>query len=408
MSCAKCELETETGRYFRIYSGRVLEVTQERVGAQIKTTSNIQFAEPEDVFLCDQCLSKWTRRKGIEFTIMLAVILLCFSLIGFIVSIASPISGVGAIVVMSLAILCLFGAFLLIYFNLVRTPKNLAGPLVAFHLNANEEMGNQLALQLRQKALKKQGYQAIFTRSQYLSLIDQGSLTPLALDPPLKTVWKTFPPSIFAKIDEEIFVQRCLQPQFQEEVESRTWNSDPAFLRILDFLNNVNTNNRNYILATRETEKLLSRFSDFDLIYKWRAVGFEGQGNYSLARAVLISGLKKAKRKFILCTVYGEIEWKSGNLKDAIYWWAQALHCQEAAQDKGKDESVYLYLSYVAEGMGFNTLAASFISWVDKIRPGQIRLEAQEAEDLRGLAQKGRIPGMETVLSELVARYLVH
>lgn len=201
---------------------------------------------------------------------------------------------------------------------------------------------------------------------------------------------------------ERAYFERCMEPAFQEEEEPRTWQSEPDFRRILDPLNRGDNAS-----AAQEAETLVARFPDLHAIYSWWGSALTRTGEHGKAREVMQEGLARSKRKFSLCTGLGEAEWKAGNLKEAVYWWAQSLHCQDTIENFGGDIDAYLYLYYVAEVAGQMDVAAAFISRVDRIRYGQIRLEPAAADDLQDLAARAKTPGIEAVLLALRDRFLL-
>lgn len=198
------------------------------------------------------------------------------------------------------------------------------------------------------------------------------------------------------------YVRLCLEPQYREEEEARTWQSDPRFRTVLDPLNGGD-----YDSATKAAAKLVSTFPDFHLVYMWQGSAQRQLGAFDRAREVLLQGLAKSKRKSILCEQMGRVEWNAGDLKQAVYWWAQAIHGQETPEGSSNDESAYLHLYYVADGMGLPDVAAAFISRVDQMRAGQIRLAPSTAADLRGLARRGTDPSIERVITGLRDKYLI-
>ena len=200
---------------------------------------------------------------------------------------------------------------------------------------------------------------------------------------------------------EDDFVAQCLNPQFREQQELRTFKSDPEFSKVLDPLNRGNND-----LACREAEMLISNISDFDGLYDWWGTALLRNNAFDQARQVLRHGLEKSRRKYSLCKVLGEVEWNAGNIQQATYWWTQALHSQELLERYGADEGAYLYLHYVADGIGLSGIARALISRVDQIRGGQVRLNPPTAENLRSLARKGKTSGIEKVVKELGAKYL--
>ena len=203
-------------------------------------------------------------------------------------------------------------------------------------------------------------------------------------------------------LSEEAFFKECTTLNFKEEDETRTWSSEPEFSKILDPLNDGKNE-----IAIKESEKLVRKFSDFDLIYNWWASALLDIKLYEKAREVVQKGLAEAKRKYNLCVKAGEIEWKSGNLKGAVYYWAQAMHCQEPLKGHGRNESAYLYLHYVAQGLGLSNIAEDFVQRVDQMRAGKIRLDGATSRDLIGISQKESTPELKKVLEELDERYFV-
>jgi tetratricopeptide (TPR) repeat protein len=121
--------------------------------------------------------------------------------------------------------------------------------------------------------------------------------------------------------NEEGYVRSCSEAVFSEEKEERTFRSDPAFQGVLDPLNS-----QQYAAAIKAAESLLSRFSDFDLPYKWLASAYRSTNQLQQSHDVLVRGLARAKRKAVLLTDMGETEWRMGNIHQAVYCWCQALH----------------------------------------------------------------------------------
>ncbi len=209
---------------------------------------------------------------------------------------------------------------------------------------------------------------------------------------------RTAPPGLDSA--EEDYVRKCLEPHFREEIEEREFWRDSEAQRVLDPLNAGRNED-----AAREAETLAPRYSDLDACYQWGGMASLRLGAYDRARTLLRQGLDKCKRKSSICTVLGEVEWKARNTEDAVYWWAQAIHCQESIKNCS-NESPYLYFYYVAEGLELSDVAAAFISRVDRIRHGQVRLNPSTAADLRNLARSQRTPGVASVLSKMRNRYL--
>lgn len=203
---------------------------------------------------------------------------------------------------------------------------------------------------------------------------------------------------------EEQYVSDCLRHNYEELPETRSWNSDPAFRKVLDPLNSGDN-----VGACREAESLITQFSDFADLYDWCGDALLRMGSLDKARQVLKDGLGKTKQKYLLCNLLGKVEWKARNINQAVYWWAQGLHCQESlkASNYGGSDGAYLYMHYVAEGLRLSECSRAFLMRVDSIRPGMIRLNAETANDLISLARSAGTPSIEQVLKELVSSYII-
>ncbi len=203
------------------------------------------------------------------------------------------------------------------------------------------------------------------------------------------------PPSL-AHPDE--YERRCLTAEFHEQTEERTFRSDGAFAEVLAALNS-----RSFDDAIRRGTALFPRYRDFDLPWEWVSTAYQETGRLDLAYQVARDGLARAKRKSVLLTRLGDIEWQRGNLPEAVYALANVLHCYA---DRPLDYNPYLLLSYVAEGAGLPGVAAAFLRQVDRLRGGTVRLPAALADRLRGLSRKAQAPAIARVLEGLSEKYL--
>lgn len=198
--------------------------------------------------------------------------------------------------------------------------------------------------------------------------------------------------------NEEDYIRSCSEAAFSEEKEERTFRSDPAFQRVLDPLNS-----QQYSAAIKAAESLLSRFSDFDLPYKWLASGYRSTDQLQRSQEVLGRGLAKAKRKSILLTEMGETEWRMGNINQAVYCWCQALHCLSSNLI---DYNAYLLLGYVAKGCGLSDVEQRLLGRVDAMRGGQIRLDPATADRLTSLVRGKKNSAMSRAVQGIDAKYL--
>ncbi len=137
-----------------------------------------------------------------------------------------------------------------------------------------------------------------------------------------------------------------LTVELRDEVESRTFRDDPAFTAVLTPLNS-----QRYAAAITEAKKLLPRYENFDLAYKWLGMAYRATEQLEPSRQILREGLCKSKRKCLLLTDLGETEWLLGNVENGLYWLAQALHC---LRSNPIEHNAYLLLSYLAKGIAMH------------------------------------------------------
>jgi tetratricopeptide (TPR) repeat protein len=200
--------------------------------------------------------------------------------------------------------------------------------------------------------------------------------------------------------DDKYFTN-CLEQKYKEEDDIRSWDSDPIFQKVLTPLNSGDN-----ATACREAESIVPKFGDFADLYDWWGTALIRMGSYDKARQVLREGIEKSKKKHPLCNQLGEVEWKSRNLRDAVYWWAQGLHCQESLTNYGGHEGAYLYLHYVSLGFGLSDCAAAFLMRSDQIRPGNIRLNPESSKDLFNLASTAKDSQITEVLKGIVNKHI--
>jgi len=194
------------------------------------------------------------------------------------------------------------------------------------------------------------------------------------------------------------YVRRCLTVEFRDEDESRTFRDDPAFTDVLTPLNS-----QRYPSAITEARKLLPRYENFDLVYKWLGAAYRATEQLEPSRQILREGLGKSKRKCMLLTDLGETEWLMGNVENGLYWLAQALHCLAS---NPIEHNAYLFLSYLAKGIAMQKETDLFLARVDRMRAGQIRLTAAHAARLMNLCRQGRTEPMRKVIRELADKRL--
>jgi tetratricopeptide (TPR) repeat protein len=183
-----------------------------------------------------------------------------------------------------------------------------------------------------------------------------------------------------------------------EQPESR--GRDSAFDHVPDALNE-----RRYAEAGQMAQQVISSHPDLDLGYVWAASAYSGTQKYEEARSILTEGLKRAKRKYLLCIRLGNAERDLGNIQGAVYWWTQSIHCQQSIRT-GAEHDPYLYLAYVADTLGLNDVAGSLFSRVDRMRSG-VRLSPVAENTLRARVKDGDSTSMTSVLRSLHKQYFL-
>ena len=209
------------------------------------------------------------------------------------------------------------------------------------------------------------------------------------------------PNSISNQKIDSAFIEKCINQQYFEIDESRSWDSDPDFNEILTPLNNGN-----YSLAIETCLKYSVKYNDFGLLFTWWSKALMKKGDIISSKNVLIEGLSKSKSKFDLLNSMGELEFQKSNIKDAIFWWSQGLHCQRSVPRNGDCEDSFLFLYYVSLGLDLPDCAKSFIQVVDLINPGEIRLSPEYGNSIIRLTKLTKNDDLIKIVRTLVDKHL--
>jgi HEAT repeat protein len=196
------------------------------------------------------------------------------------------------------------------------------------------------------------------------------------------------------------YIDECFQIDFDESYEGRDWFDMPEAKAIPDAANAGRIEE-----ALRLAEELLHTHPDFYFGYYWFAVLYRKQKRYDDARSCLMEGLRLARSKQSLCTAMGDLEWERRDLPEAVKWWIKSVAVQVGSQYV-TDYVAFLQLSYVAEALGIRVACSRLRSWVDRIRPGQLRLTAQAANELHLATSRQETPAMRLAIEMLEKHYL--
>jgi hypothetical protein len=208
---------------------------------------------------------------------------------------------------------------------------------------------------------------------------------------PIKTIAMTGDP----------YVDDCFQIDFDEFYEERDWFNIPEAKAIAE------AGNAGLIdEALRLTADLRQKYPDFYFCYYWFAILYRKQKRYDDARKSLMEGLHFAKSKESLCAKMGDVEWEVHDLHQAVKWWIKSIAIQLGSQSVTDDDGVFLSLSYVAEALGMIGVCSKLRSWADRLRLGQIRLNAQPANDIYLATSRQATPAMRLAIELLDKHYL--
>lgn len=185
-----------------------------------------------------------------------------------------------------------------------------------------------------------------------------------------------------APADREDYLRLCSEPAVRDEIEDRTFRSDPAFQGVLGPLNL-----QQYPAVIAAAKSLLPRFPDLDLPYVWLGLAYRESGQLELSQQILAKGVVKAKRKCTLLRDMGQTRWQMGDIAAAVYWWCQAIHCHVSSPTPLPDHLAYLLLAHVANGCDLSDAEHRLLDRVDAITAGRPRLMASVSDRLTALVR---------------------
>jgi tetratricopeptide (TPR) repeat protein len=172
------------------------------------------------------------------------------------------------------------------------------------------------------------------------------------------------------------YVDSCFQIELQEFDEGRDWFEMPEAKAMTQAGNAGRVDE-----ALRGAEALRVKYPDFFFPYLWFSILYRKQGRHADAKNSLNAGLQFSRSKFELCQNYGDTEWELGNLPEAVKWWVKSIVIQVSTKSLG-NFAPFLQLSYVAEALGLQSACSRLRQFVDRMRPGEIRLNGDAANKL--------------------------
>jgi tetratricopeptide (TPR) repeat protein len=187
---------------------------------------------------------------------------------------------------------------------------------------------------------------------------------------------------------------------FDELYDERDWFEMPEAKAVPDAANSGRADE-----ALGLAQELVRKHPDFYFGYYWLAVLHRKQKRYDDARQSLLDGLRSARSKQSLCTGMGEMEWERRNLPEAVKWWIKSVAVQVGSQ-YATDYVPFLQLSYVAEALGLGDACSELRSWVDRLRAGGVRLNAEAANPLYLATSRQGTRAMRVAVELLEKQYL--
>ncbi len=176
--------------------------------------------------------------------------------------------------------------------------------------------------------------------------------------------------------DSEVYLQDCFDPGLVEQPDPCPWSELPGAHELASA-----GNGKDWAVTVRFASVLIQAYGDHGLGYYWLAEAYAGLKKDKEAREVLAQGLARASNKYMLCLQMGDLAWARGDLIEAARWWVKSAVVQVRA-GKLREHSPFLYISYVADGLGLPEESAALLERVDRMRAGMPRLNAEPAAKL--------------------------
>jgi tetratricopeptide (TPR) repeat protein len=167
----------------------------------------------------------------------------------------------------------------------------------------------------------------------------------------------------------------------------------------------------NLAAALREAEGLCRKYPDCHSFYYWLGYLHAEGKRYQESRAVLLKGIQQAREKASLYDRLARTEWESGDLREAVKWWTRSLVVR-VETGNFDDTDPFLYLSYVADGLGMAAESRVFrrhtrTDLVPEVADRIRRAAGAAFYILRAgyePASAGKAPGMREALSRACAK----
>jgi tetratricopeptide (TPR) repeat protein len=262
-------------------------------------------------------------------------------------------------------------------------------------LEALKESGDEQCVPTIQSVMESDSAVATEARGviEAIALRCKGVEIPKAGEPkpkPIKSIART----------GDAYVDTCFMIEFQEFDDGRDWYEMPEARAVSDAGNAGRIEE-----ALRHAEALRSKYPDFYFSYLWLSILYRKQGRNADAANALNDGLRFSRSKYELCQNYGDMEWELGHLPEAVEWWIKSIVIQVGTKSLGNFVA-FLQLSYVAEAAGLQDACSHLRQFVDRMRAGEIRLNADAANKLYSSTRSQGTASMKQAIDLLDREYL--
>lgn len=262
-------------------------------------------------------------------------------------------------------------------------------------LEALKESGDEQCVPTIQSVMGSDSAVAAEARAviEAIALRCKGVEIPKAAEPkpkPIKFIART----------GDTYVDTCFSIEFQEFDDGRDWFEIPEAKAISQAGNAGRVEE-----ALRHAEALRIKYPDFHFSYLWLSILYRKQGRTADAMIALNDGLRLSRSKYELCQNYGDTEWELGHLAEAVKWWIKSIVIQVGTKSLGNFVA-FLQLSYVAEAAGLQGACSHLRRFVDRMRAGEIRLNADVANKLYSATRSQGTASMKQAIDLLDKEFL--
>lgn len=196
------------------------------------------------------------------------------------------------------------------------------------------------------------------------------------------------------------FVDDIFQIDLVELYDGREWIEIPEAKAITEASNQGKIDE-----ALNFAAKLQNKHPDYYFSFLWIATLRCKQKQFDDALDTIREGLDKSKNKFYLCGKMADIYWELKDLNNAVKWWIRSAVLQLSSEFL-YDYYPFLNLSYVAVGVGNQSVPVKLLDYVDRIQIGNIRLENNAANAIILGTQQGNCESMNLALVTLNNEFL--